>query len=92
MRWKTEDGGWSPYLAGAMVGLLAIGSAYATTKWLNKTNYLGASTTFVRAAGFLEQTVAPDHVKANEYYTKEKVALDWQFMMYSVQSIPMAYT
>jgi len=41
MKWKTEDGGWSPYhLAGALVGVLAIVSAYATTKWMGKTNYL----------------------------------------------------
>lgn len=55
MKWKTEDGGWSPYLAGALVGLLAIASVYATTQWLGKTSYLGASTTFVRAAGLLER-------------------------------------
>lgn len=81
MKWKTEDGGWSPYLAGALVGLLAIASVYATTRWLGKTNYLGASTTFVRAAGLLEQKVAANHVTSNEYYTKEKVRVDWQFMV-----------
>ena len=78
---KTEDGGWSPYLAGALVGLLAIGSAYATTQWLGKTSYLGASTTFVRAAGLLERAVTPDHIEANEYFTKENVRVDWQFML-----------
>jgi hypothetical protein len=81
MKWKTEDGGWSPYLAGALVGLLAIASVYATTRWMHKTSYLGASTTFVRAAGLLERTIAPDRVAANEYYTKEKVKVDWQFML-----------
>ncbi|KPK21934.1 MAG: YeeE/YedE family protein [Nitrospira bacterium SG8_3] len=81
MKWKTEDGGWSPYLAGSLVGLLAIVSVYATTEWMGKTNYLGASTTFVRAAGMLEQMLAPEHVTANEYFTKEKVRVDWQFML-----------
>jgi uncharacterized membrane protein YedE/YeeE len=81
MKTKTGDGGWSPYVAGALVGLLAIASAYGTTKWLGKTSYLGASTTFVRAAGLLEQTVAPGHVEANAYFTKEKVRVDWQFML-----------
>jgi hypothetical protein len=57
MKWKAEDGGWSPYLAEALVGVLAIVSVYATTQWMGKTNYLGASTTFVRAAGLLEQGV-----------------------------------
>jgi len=81
MKWRTKDGGWSPYLAGALLGLLAIASAWATTHWLGKTSYLGASTTFVRAAGVLEQTVAPQHVAENAYFIKEKVKIDWQFML-----------
>jgi uncharacterized membrane protein YedE/YeeE len=81
MKWKTDDGGWNPYLAGALTGILAIASAFATTRLLEKTSYLGASTTFVRAAGLVERTIAPDHVTANEYYTKEKVRVDWQFML-----------
>ncbi len=81
MKLKTEDGGWNPYFAGALVGILAIASVFATTQLLGKTNYLGASTTFVRAAGIAEQTVAADHVASNEYFTKEKVRVDWQFML-----------
>lgn len=81
MKLKTGDGGWNPYLAGALVGVLAIVSVYATTKWMGKTNYLGASTSFVRAAGLLERTVFPERVAANEYFTKAKVRVDWQFML-----------
>lgn len=81
MKLMTNDGGWSPYVAGALVGLLAIISVYATTVWMGKTNYLGASTTFVRAAGLLERMVLPERVAANEYFTKEKVRVDWQFML-----------
>ncbi|MDD3814230.1 MAG: YeeE/YedE thiosulfate transporter family protein [Desulfocapsaceae bacterium] len=81
MKWKTDDGGWSPYLAGALLGLLAIVSVLATTQLLGKTSYLGASTTFVRAAGILEQTVTADHVVSNEYFAKTKVRVDWQFML-----------
>lgn len=81
MKWKTADGGWNPYLAGALLGLLAVASAYATTVWLGKTSYLGASTTFVRAAGILEQSVVLEHVTANEYFQKTKIKVDWQFML-----------
>ncbi len=81
MKWKRSDGGWSPYLAGTLVGLLALVSVYATTTLLGKSTYLGASTTFVRAAGIMEQTVVPEHVSANAYFTKEKVRVDWQFML-----------
>ena len=78
---KSKDGGWSPYLAGGLVGVLAIVSAYATTVWMGKTNFLGASTTFVRAAGFIEKLFASSHVASNLYFIKEKVALDWQFLI-----------
>lgn len=81
MKWKTGDGGWNPYLAGALLGVLAIVSVYATTQLMGKTSYLGASTTFVRAAGLIERTVAPTHVAENIYFTKEKVRVDWQFML-----------
>lgn len=79
--WKTSDGGFSPYLAGALVGLLAVFSAFLTTKTMSKTNYLGASTTFVRAAGLIESLFAKEHVESNEYFAKEKVKVDWQFML-----------
>jgi uncharacterized membrane protein YedE/YeeE len=78
---KQDSGGWNPYLAGALVGVLAILSAYATTVWLGKTSYLGASTTFVRGAGVIEQQIVPERVQANEYFTKQKVKIDWQFML-----------
>lgn len=81
MKSRTNHDGWSPYLAGALVGVLAVASAWATTVVMGKTSYLGASTTFVRAAGLLECTVAADHVTGNAYFTKEQVKVEWQFML-----------
>lgn len=72
---------WRPYVAGALAGLLAIGSAYATTRVMKKTSYLGCSTTYVRAAGLVEREVCPARVAANAYFQKEKVKIDWQFML-----------
>jgi hypothetical protein len=65
---------WSPYAAGALAGLLLILSVVITGK------YFGASTTFVRAAGFVEQAIAPDKVAGMEYFINEKVKVDWQFL------------
>jgi len=65
---------WSPYVAGALAGLLLVLSVFLTGK------YFGASTTFVRAAGFVEQAVAPEKVAGMEYFLKEKVKVDWQFL------------
>lgn len=72
---------WRPYVAGALTGLLAIGSVLVSTQALGKAKYLGASTTFVRSAGMIEQSVAPEHVTANEYYQRSKIRVDWQFML-----------
>jgi len=65
---------WSPYVAGALAGFLLVLSVFLTGK------YFGASTTFVRAAGFVEQAVAPEKVAGMEYFLKEKVKVDWQFL------------
>lgn len=72
---------WRPYVAGALVGVLATVSVVVTTRVLGRTQFLGASTTFVRAAGFVEQAVDPEHVRQNPYFAKEKVRVDWQFML-----------
>lgn len=71
---------WSPYLAGALVGILAVLSVIVTTAVLDKPKYLGASTTFVRVAGFIEKTVAANHVAQNTYFTSKKVKVDWQML------------
>lgn len=71
---------WRPYIAGALAGLLAVASVVVSTKMLEKPKYLGASTTFVRAAGLAEQAVVPDHVAENDYYVKTRVKVDWQMM------------
>ena len=81
MKLKSNDGGWSPYIAGALVGVLAVISAYATTVWMGKTSFLGASTTFVRAAGFIQRLFSSEHLAQNLYYTSIKPVFDWQFMV-----------
>lgn len=81
MKFRTREAGWSPYLAGGLTGILAVLSAYATTVWMGKTSFLGASTTFVRAAGFIERIFSSEHVATNAYFIKEKVTLDWQFLL-----------
>lgn len=69
------------YVAGTLLGVLAIVSAIATTKILDKTHYLGASTTFVRAAGLIEELFSADVSSSITYYAKQKIKVDWQFML-----------
>jgi len=71
---------WNPYLAGALVGILAVLSVVVTTLLIDKPKYLGASTSFVRASGLVEQSVSPEHVSENTYFQKTKIKIDWQMM------------
>jgi uncharacterized protein len=80
MRWKTKEGGWNPYLAGALTGLLAIASVVATTQ-TGRTAFLGSSTTFVRAAAYIERFFSPAVTEAHAYYAKTRPVMDWQFML-----------
>ena len=70
----AKEGGWNPYLAGALTGLLMILSIAITGK------YFGASTTFVRSAGMIEKAFAAERVAGMEYFIKEIPKIDWQWV------------
>lgn len=71
---KRTDGGWSPYLAGALSGLVSVLSVWIAGK------YFGASTTFVRTAGMIEKLFTPGRVEVMDYFRKEVPLIDWQWM------------
>ena len=71
---NVKDRGWSPYLAGALTGLVMVLSVWITGK------YFGASTTFVRSAGLLEKAFSAARVAKMEYFIKEVPKIDWQWM------------
>jgi len=72
---------WSPYLVGALIGVLS----WITFAGMGKA--LGTSTTMVHVAGLATGVVAPDHVAENAYYSKYlnadagKNAFNWQFFL-----------
>ncbi len=66
--------GWSPYLAGALTGVVMIFSIWLTGK------YFGASTSFVRTAGMLESLAAPGRVAGMPYFIKTAPKFDWQWL------------
>ncbi len=70
----SKDNYWSPYVAGALSGLVSIGSVWIAGK------YLGASTTFVKTAAMLEKVVTPERVAKLSYFIKNKPSIDWQWM------------
>jgi uncharacterized protein len=69
-----RDGGWSPYLAGGLSGLVGVMSVWLTGQ------FFGASTSFVRTAGMIEQWFGPERVAQLEYFTNVVPRIDWQWM------------
>ena len=68
------DKRWSPYVAGALTGVIMIFSVWVAGK------YFGASTTFVRSAGMIEKVFSAERVAKMEYFIKEAPKIDWQWM------------
>lgn len=66
---------WSPYAAGALLGVLSW-FAFATTGKL-----LGVSTALVKTAGMAEGAVVPGHAAANPYFMKTGMKIDWEWML-----------
>jgi len=73
MNWfKKKE--WSPYLAGALSGIVLILSVWIAGK------FFGASTTFARSAGMIEQLFGAERVAAMSYFIKYVPKIDWQWM------------
>lgn len=72
MNWLKKES-WSPYVGGAIIGLLSW-IAFLTVA------PLGASTSYVRTSGMIETLFASDHVKNLPYYIKDAPIIDWQWM------------
>jgi hypothetical protein len=66
---------WSPYLVGALIGLLSMATFYFSDK------PLGASTAYARIAGMLGKLVAPRHTEGLKYYRDTKPKVDWEVML-----------
>lgn len=71
---KKDEGGWSPYVAGGLSGLVIIVSV------LGAGQFFGASTTFVRSAGMLGKIFDPERVSQLEYFIRYLPRFDWQFL------------
>jgi len=71
---NQEPKGWNPYIAGVLTGLLLVFSVWFTGK------YVGASTTFVRSAGYIEKIFNEERVSKMDYFTKNLPKIDWQMM------------
>ena len=66
---------WSPYLVGALIGVLTWLTFYFSDK------PLGASTAYARLAGMLGRLFAPKHTESLEYYQDFKPKVDWEVLL-----------
>jgi uncharacterized membrane protein YedE/YeeE len=66
---------WSPYVAGAGIGILS------TLAFLLSDRPIGCSTAFVKARGLIGTLVNPDRVRSQEYYREIVPKVDWPFMI-----------
>jgi len=66
---------WSPYLVGALIGLLSMATFYFSDK------PLGASTAYALLAGMVGKLVAPRHTESLKYYRDTKPKVDWEVML-----------
>jgi uncharacterized protein len=69
------DALWSPYVAGAGIGIL---SCFA---FLLSDRPLGCSTAFVKARGMIGKVINPDRISRMEYYREIIPQVDWPFMI-----------
>jgi uncharacterized protein len=74
IKMKQGNGAWNPYVAGALSGLVGIFSVWFAGQ------YFGASTSFVRTAGMIEQLFGPERVAQMNYFIKVAPRIDWQWM------------
>jgi len=68
-------GTWSPYAAGAGIGILS------TLAFLLSDRPIGCSTAFVKARGLIGLLTTPEKVKKSEYYREIVPKVDWPFMI-----------
>ncbi len=72
----TTGPAWSPYLVGALIGVLSMLTFYFSDK------PLGASTAYARVAGLIGEAVAPRHTKSLQFYAaKKEPKIGWEVML-----------
>ena len=69
-----ENRGGNPYLYGALSGLIIVLSVLVSGK------YIGASTSFAKSAGMIENLFNAERVAGIDYFIKYKPEIDWQWM------------
>jgi len=66
---------WSPYVVGALIGVLSMITFYFSNK------ALGASSAYAAASGLIGESVAPEHTRTLKYFKDNQPKIGWEFML-----------
>lgn len=72
---ESEGGAWSPYLVGALIGLLSMATFYFSNQ------PLGASTAYARIAGFVGNLFSKSHTESLKFFQETKPEIQWDVML-----------
>jgi hypothetical protein len=73
----AESGDWSPYLVGALIGLLSMATFYLSNKPLS------VSTAYARLAGLVGEQFSKEHTRQLPYFEDTKPKIEWGVMLLS---------
>ena len=68
------EAAWSPYLVGALIGVLTLFSLLFSKK------PVGASSAYADLAGLMGRAAAPRHIASLEFYQENKPAVSWTLL------------
>lgn len=72
---QAGSGAWSPYLVGALIGVLSMATFYFSNK------PLGTSTAYARLAGLVGNLFSKGHTESLKFYQDTKPKIDWGVML-----------
>jgi len=72
---KYPGPAWSPFVVGALIGVLSMFTFYFSNK------PLGASTAYARIAGMLGNVVAPGHSRSLKYFKDNPPKFGWELLL-----------
>lgn len=72
---ESEGGAWSPYLVGALIGLLSMATFYFSNQ------PLGASTAYARIAGLMGKLFSKSHTESLKFFRETKPKIQWDVML-----------
>ncbi len=72
---EYESAAWSPYLVGALIGVLSMATFYFSDK------PLGVSTSYARLAGLIGNVFSKGHIETLKFYQDKKPKIEWEVML-----------